>query len=102
MAAANNVQLLRVARRPDSGDVLDETLIGINTTAQFTRELSARIYPQYDSHTHHLALNGLIGYVVHPGTVLYAGINSGFDDIASRQRPTGRQFFAKASYRLGI
>ncbi|HTM57497.1 MAG TPA: DUF5916 domain-containing protein [Candidatus Udaeobacter sp.] len=102
VTAAANMQRLRVARRPASGDVLNETLLGVNTNAQFTRELSARFYPQYDSHTRHLALNGLIGYVLHPGTVLYLGLNSGFDEVASRQQPTGRQFFAKASYRLGI
>ena len=102
ITAAANMQRLRVAHRPTDGDVLNETLFGVNTTAQFTRELSARFYPQYDSNTRHLALNGLIGYVLHPGTVFYLGVNSGFDWIASRQQPTGRQFFAKASYRLGI
>src|SRR5712691_4536045 len=57
VTTAANVQRLRLAHRPGSGQVLIETLVGINTTAQFTRELSARFYPQYDSNTRHLALN---------------------------------------------
>ena len=102
VSSTASVSYLRVARRPGAGDVLSETLTGINTTAQFTRELSARFYPQYDSHSKHLALNGLIGYVLHPGTVLYLGVNSGFDRISGRQQPTAREFFAKASYQFAL
>ena len=102
ISSAANVQHLRVSHRPRSGEVVNEWLIGVNTTAQFTRELSARFYPQYDSNTRHLALNGLIGYVLHPGTVVYFGVNSGWDQIAARQRVTGREVFAKASCRFAM
>ena len=47
-------------------------------------------------------VNALLGYVVHPGTVFYAGVNTGWDpDLRqSVRRATSRQFFAKASWRF--
>ena len=102
VSAAVNVQHLRLAHRPRSGEVLNEWLVGINTSVQFTRRLSVRIYPQYDRHARHLDVNGLVSYVAHPGTVVYLGVNSGFDTIAARRRSTGRQIFTKASYRFAL
>jgi hypothetical protein len=69
---------------------------------QFTRRLSARVYPQYDSNARHLDVNALVGYVIQPGTVFYAGVNSGWDpDLRTGiKRATSRQVFAKASWRF--
>ena len=70
----------------------------------FTRRLSARLYPQYESTSRHLDVNALLGYVVQPGTVFYFGVNSGWDDEipAHVKRATSRQVFAKASWRFGL
>jgi len=102
LTSAIDVQHLRVARHATSGQVLDVWVTGVNTTMQFTRSLYARVYPQFDGEIEHLNADALVGYVVHPGTVLYVGVNSGFDRLDHRQRPTRRQVFVKASYRLGI
>ena len=61
-----------------------------------------RVYPQYDSNAKHLDVNGLLGYVVHPGTVFYAGVNSGWDRdaLTSQRHATSRQIFTKASWRF--
>lgn len=102
VAAAIDFQRLRVARGVAYGEVINLWLLGVNTNVQFTKRLYARLYPQYDSDAEHLDLNGLVGYLLHPGTVVYAGVNGGFDRIEARQRPTRRQFFAKASYRFSL
>jgi len=88
----------RFSREPWRGTVYDIWLAGAKTTWQFTRQLYARVYPQYDSDARHLEADGLLGYVVHPGTVLYAGTNLGVEEQAGRRRVTGRTFFLKASY----
>lgn len=93
---------LRVAHRPTSGEVVNQWLLGVNANVQFTRQLAARVYPQYDSFTRHLDVNVLLSYVVHPGTVVYLGVNSGLDEIGARPQPTTRVFFAKASYRFAL
>ena len=67
-----------------------------------TRALAARGYPQYDSDSRHLGVNALVSYVLHPGTVLYAGVNGGFDPVGTKQHATARQFFVKASYRFEL
>jgi hypothetical protein len=102
LTVAANVKHFRVARTATSGEVIDLWLAGLNANAQLSRRLSTRLYPQYDSDTRHLALNGLVGWVLHPGTVLYAGVNGGFDELGPRQRlvTTTRQVFAKASWRF--
>jgi hypothetical protein len=60
------------------------------------------VYPQYESRSRHLDLNALLGYVMQPGTVFYAGVNSCYDpDLREgMRRATSRQFFAKASWRF--
>ncbi len=88
----------RFSRRAWRATVYDVSLYGAKCTYQFTRRLYARLYPQYDSGREHLDADGLLGYVVHPGTVLYLGTNNGLDRIGGRQRATGRTFFLKASY----
>ena len=74
----------------------------MNASVQFTPRLSARVYPQYDSDARHLAVNGLLGYVIQPGTVFYAGVNSGFDQdlVSGTRQATSKQVFAKASWRF--
>ena len=92
----------RLARAPQDGDYIALWLVGVNTNAQFTRRLSVRVYPQYDSHAHHLDVNALLGYVIQPGTVFYAGVNSGWDPelVRGTRHATSRQVFAKASWRF--
>jgi hypothetical protein len=102
VTAAASVLHYRLAHRPTSGEVVNQWLVGVNMTAQFTTRLSARLYPQYDTSTRHLDGNALLSYVVHPGTVVYVGVNSGFDHVGGRQRATGREIFIKASYRLAV
>jgi len=102
VTVAANVVRYRLADRPDGADFFAVWAVGVKSTAQFTRRLSMRIYPQYDSKQEHLDVNALVSYVVHPGTVFYAGVNSGWDpDLASeKRRATSRQFFTKASWRF--
>ncbi len=88
----------RFSRRAWRETVYDVRLLGAKCTYQFTRRLYARIYPQYDSGREHLDADGLLGYVVHPGTVFYVGMNNGLDRIDGRERATGRTWFLKASY----
>ena len=87
----------RFSRRAWHSNVYDVWLLGAKCTYQFTRRLYARVYPQYDSDREHLDADGLLGYVVHPGTVLYLGTNNGLDRIGGRQQTTGRTYFLKAS-----
>jgi hypothetical protein len=89
----------RFSRRPWASTVYDVWLLGAKCTYQFTRRLYARIYPQYDSGREHLDADGLLGYVVHPGSVLYAGTNHGVDRIDGREHATRRTYFIKVSYR---
>jgi len=91
---------LRLARRAGEQSFLSLWLVGAKATAQFTRRLSVRVYPQYDSDSRHLVLNALGGYVLNPGTVLYVGVNSGWDEHQRREHLISRQVFAKASYRF--
>ena len=102
LTTSAKVVRFRLADSPGADDLLAVWLVGIKTTAQFTRRLSVRIYPQYESSSKHLDVNALAGYVVQPGTVFYVGVNSGWDsEIPSRiRRATSRQVFAKASWRF--
>ena len=98
----SNTKHLKLAREYGDEPLLDLWLVGAKTTAQFTRHLFVRVYPQYDSGSRHVVLNALAGYVLHPGTVLYVGVNSGWDELQNREHLTGRQVFAKASYRFQL
>ena len=102
LTATVDVVRYRLADAPGGTDYYALWLVGVNTSVQFTRRLSARIYPQYDSFERHLFVNAMLGYIVQPGTVFYAGVNSGWDhDLVSQARQnTSRQFFAKASWRF--
>ena len=93
---------LRLADRPGATDLLAVWLVGVKANAQFTRRLSVRLFPQYESTSRHLDLNALVGYVIQPGTVFYAGVNSGWEPELQRgiRRAKSRQFFAKASWRF--
>jgi hypothetical protein len=94
----------RLATAYAGTDYVAQWLVGVNVTAQFTQRLSIRVYPQYDSNAQHLDVNGLLSYVIHPGSVFYAGVNSGWDrDLANAApRTTSRQVFAKASWRFAL
>jgi hypothetical protein len=102
VTAAANVVRYRLSNGYRGSDYLSLWLVGVNASVQFTRRLSARVYPQYDSHLRHLAVNGLLGYVIQPGTVFYAGVNSGWDEdaVSGTRRATSQQVFAKASWRF--
>jgi uncharacterized protein DUF5916 len=102
VTAAANVVRYRLSNGYDGHEYIALWLIGMNTSVQFTRRLSVRVYPQYDSHARHLAVNALLGYVIQPGTVFYAGVNSGWDEdlVAGTRRATSQQVFAKASWRF--
>ncbi len=102
LTAAASMTRFKLADRPGAPDLLAVWLVGVKTTAQFTRRLSARVYPQYESSSRHLDVNALLGYVIQPGTVFYVGVNSGWDDEIPThvKRATSRQVFAKASWRF--
>ncbi|HEY6865728.1 MAG TPA: DUF5916 domain-containing protein [Candidatus Eisenbacteria bacterium] len=87
----------RFSREPWRSTVFDVWLLGAKCTYQFTRRLYARVYPQYDSGREHLDGDGLLGYVIHPGTVLYFGTNNGYDRIDGVTHATRRVYFFKAS-----
>lgn len=97
-----NVKHLRFAHRAFEGEVLNEWLVGANTTMQFTRRLYARLYPRWDVKARHLDADVLLGYVVHPGTVLYLGASTGIDRLAAHEHFTRRGVFVKASYRVEL
>lgn len=97
-----NAKHLALAREYGDQPFVDLWLVGAKTTVQFTRQFFVRVYPQYDDGSRHMVLNALGGYVLHPGTVLYVGVNSGWDEVGSREHITARQVFAKASYRFQL
>lgn len=78
-------------------EVYDVLVVGAKTTYQFSRRLYARLYPQIDADAHHVDVDALVGYVLHPGSVLYLGVNGDLDKSVS-YRETGRAVFVKASY----
>ncbi len=104
VTAGVNLVSYRLTTAPGGDELIDLWLVGVKATAQFTRRLSARLYPQYDSDHRHMDVNALVGYVVQPGTVLYVGVNSGWDPdlLDGRRTVTSRQFFAKASWRFAL
>lgn len=102
LTAGVDVVRYRLAEAPGGQEHYVQWLVGVNASMQFTRRLTARIFPQYDSYHEHLVVNGLVGYIVQPGTVFYVGVNGGWDAdmIGTQYHATGHQFFAKASYRF--
>lgn len=102
LTAAFTVRRLRVARSIGGATDVEQWLHGVNCTAQLTRRLGVRVYPQYDSAERHLGVNTLVSYVPHPGTAVHAGFNAGLDRIEGLRGPrtTARQFFTKLSYRF--
>jgi hypothetical protein len=80
--------------------VYDAWTLGAKATWQFTRRLYVRLYPQYDTDAEHLDADALVGYVLHPGSVLYLGYNGDADRLAGRHRATGHTAFLKVSYRF--
>jgi hypothetical protein len=91
----------RFTRGAGGEELYDVWALGAKTTFQFTRSLYARVYPQYDTSVHHFDADALLGYVVHPGTVVYLGINRDYDRMFGESRLTHRNLFFKASMRIG-
>ena len=104
LTAAANVVRFRLATAPDGDDYFALWLVGVNATAQFTTRLALRVYPQYDSDSEHLNVNALLSYVVHPGSVFYAGVNGGWDQdpLNAERHATSRQAFTKVSWRFSL
>ena len=102
ITAEANIKHLRLARTAWGDPEIEQWLTGVKLSAQFTHHLNVRLYPQYDSASKHLAGNALAGYVLHPGTVLYLGVNGGYDKLRTRTIETARQVFLKASYRFEL
>jgi hypothetical protein len=98
LTAEFTVNRNRFSRDHGRGVLYDVWALGAKATWQFTRQLYARVYPQYDTEASHLDADALLGYVLHPGTVLYLGYNGDADRIAGRHRATGRTAFFKVSY----
>jgi hypothetical protein len=90
----------RFSRDRGRGVVYDVWTLGAKATWQFTRRLYVRLYPQYDTDAEHLDADALVGYVLHPGSVLYLGYNGDADRLAGRHRATGHTVFLKVSYRF--
>jgi hypothetical protein len=90
----------RLAPAFADGEIFDVWVMGAKTTYQFTRRLYARVFPQYDTDSRHFDADALLGYVLHPGSVLYLGVNGDFDHVNDRTRATSRSVFLKASYRF--
>jgi hypothetical protein len=72
--------------------------MGLKVTYQFTRRLYARVYPQYDTDAEHLDTDALLGYVLHPGSVVYLGVNGDYDRVDDRTEASRRSVFLKVSY----
>jgi hypothetical protein len=88
----------RFSRDHGRGVLYDVWTLGAKITWQFTRRLYTRVYPQYDTEARHLDADALLGYVLHPGSVIYLGYNGDADQIAGRHRATGHTAFFKVSY----
>ena len=63
-------------------------------------EFYVRLYPQYDTGSHHLDADALLAYVFHPGSALYVGVNGDVDRIDGEPRPTQKVLYFKASHRF--
>jgi hypothetical protein len=83
-------------------EVFDVWVLGAKTTFQLTREFYVRLYPQYDTGSHHLDADALLAYVFHPGSALYVGVNGDVDRIDGEPRPTQKVLYFKASHRFGV
>jgi hypothetical protein len=113
----------RLTARRDSGyqgTIFNNHIARSRANYQFTRELSVRTIVDYNDvlanptlvaleRTKHITADFLMTYLVHPGTAIYVGYTTGYDNIAldpaGAVRPisdpttlTGQQFFVKTSY----
>jgi hypothetical protein len=98
LTVASSVNRNRFSRDHGRGVLYDVWALGAKATYQFTRRLYARAYPQYDTEARHLDADALLGYVLHPGSVIYLGYNGDADRIAGRHRVAGHTAFFKVSY----
>jgi hypothetical protein len=120
----DNTYLFTRLRDKDSAAIFDNHIIRTKWNWQFTRELSFRMILQYTSTLANSAftslpttkqLNGdfLVTYLIHPGTAIYVGYNSDFQNLDPALLPApigglqrtrdrlindGRLFFVKVSY----
>ncbi len=120
----NTYLFTRLRDRDSSAAIFDNHILRTKWNLQFTRELSVRMILQYTATLSNSAftslpttkqLNGdfLITYLIHPGTAIYVGYNSDFQNIDPALLPAlggglqrtrdrlindGRLFFIKVSY----
>ena len=107
---------------PASTPIYNNHILRAKVNYQFTRELSLRVILDYNAvlpnsslinqeRSKRLAADLLVTYLVHPGTVVYAGYTEARENLAlvgsappalvrtaSPGVSTGRQFFVKVSY----
>lgn len=83
-------------------EVFDVWALGAKTTLQFTRRLYARVYPQYRTDDRHVDLDALLGYVVHPGSVVYLGVSGDYETRAPAPHPMRHTVVFKVSHRFGV
>jgi len=107
---------------PASTPIYNNHILRAKVNYQFTRELSLRVILDYNAvlpnsslinqeRSKRLAADLLVTYLVHPGTVVYAGYTDARENLAlvgsappalvrtaSPGVSTGRQFFVKVSY----
>ena len=124
MRIDNTYLFSRLQDRETGADIFNNHILRTKWNWQFNRELSFRMILQYTSTLTNTALtslpttkqlNGdfLITYLVHPGTAIYVGYNSDFQNLDPRLLPAptgglvrtqdrlmndGRLFFVKVSY----
>jgi hypothetical protein len=120
----NTYLFSRLRDKDSAAAIFNNHILRTKWNWQFTRELSFRMILQYTSTlanssltslptTKQLNADFLFTYLVHPGTAIYVGYNSDFQNIDSRLLPSptggllrtqdklindGRLFFVKVSY----
>ena len=94
-------------RQSDKTKVYDYGILRSRNTFQFNKYLFVRAIVEYNSFRDRLTLDGLISFTYIPGTVVFVGYGSAFDqlewtgrDYAPSRRflETQRGFFFKVSY----
>ena len=107
---SQNIEFTRSTfERPDTGArVFTVNVVNTRTTYQFSKEFALRAIAQYDSQRRRVLTDFLGSYDLRPGTVIYAGYGSLYEQRAYREPDwvpgegtyltTRRGLFLKASY----
>jgi hypothetical protein len=80
---------------------INQDILRIKTTYQFTRDLSVRLIAERNNYYRDLDINFLFSYQPFPGTVVFAGLNQKLDESISERGKYYRQYqtvFFKFSY----